>query len=80
MILYFNCPHCKQLIQIQENELNCHIFRHGVYKNNFEQINPHMSEIECEKLFNNNLIYGCSKPFQIYKENNEYRIKECDYI
>jgi hypothetical protein len=81
MILYFKCPHCNILIEVYQNELNCHIFRHGIYKDNFEQINPHLSKKDCDYLIENDLIYGCSKPFQIYKDNNnQYQIKICDYI
>lgn len=72
------CPHCNEFLIIKK--LNCSIFRHGVFKHNFKQINPHLSKIECDKLFNNNLIYGCGKPFQILIENNIWNIIKCDYI
>lgn len=72
------CPHCNEFLIIKK--LNCSIFRHGIFKHNFKQINPHLSKIECDKLFNNNLIYGCGKPFQILIENNIWNIIKCDYI
>ena len=72
------CPHCNEFLIIKK--LNCSIFRHGVFKHNFKQINPHLSKIECDKLFNNNLIYGCGKPFQILIENNIWNVIKCDYI
>jgi len=72
------CPHCDEFLIIKK--LNCGIFRHGIFKHNFKQINPHLSKIECDKLFNNNLIYGCGKPFQILIENNIWNITKCDYI
>ncbi len=57
------CPHCLMMIEI--TEINCAIFRHGVYKKNNKQINPHMSKADCDKLFNQGKIYGCGKPFKI---------------
>jgi hypothetical protein len=75
--LIIECPHCKLNIFINKNEINCTIFRHGVYKNNFTQMNPHENKIQCDYLFNNNLIYGCGKPFKLM---NDYSIIICDYI
>ena len=73
------CPHCN--IKIEILELNCRIFRCGVYKHNLENINPHLSKEECDKLVEENLIYGCSKPFIIIGESNNIYISEkCDYI
>lgn len=68
------CPHCHLLVSIIE--INCKIFRHGIYKNNGLQMNPHASKEECDKLISQDLIYGCGKPF--YYDGNE--VKKCDYI
>jgi len=70
---------------IEVIELNCKIFRCGIYKNNFEQIDPHLNKEECDRLYNNGLIYGCSKPFivniTIKNDNNvDYESVICDYI
>ena len=70
--LIINCPHCDQLIIILE--LNCRIFRCGIYKKNFEQINPHLNKIICDELAANNLIYGCGKPFKIDENNKVLRV------
>lgn len=72
----FNCPHCMMDIIVNKNQLNCKIFRCGVYKKNGNQIPPHSKKEVCVKLFENNLIYGCGKPF-MYK--NGY-VEPCDYI
>jgi DNA-directed RNA polymerase subunit RPC12/RpoP len=72
------CPHCNSQIEILE--LNCKIFRHGVYKKNHQQINPHASKSECDYLAQNDLIYGCGKPFQIIQKDNNYETIICDYI
>lgn len=73
-ILSFECPHCSLWIQVQKNEINCSIFRHGVFKNTMEQIPPHSSKDFCDRTIGT--IYGCGKPFKII--NN--RVEKCDYI
>lgn len=72
------CPHCDEYIIIQE--LNCGIFRHGIFKSNGQQINPHESRNLCDYYFINKLIYGCGKPFRIIKNGEKYEIHICDYI
>ena len=76
----FNCPHCDSLIQVLVDQLACCIFRHAYYKRNYEQINPHSSKVECDKLISNNLIFGCAKPFRIIKDINKPYVEICDYI
>ena len=78
--IIISCPHCKQYIYINKLEINCHIFRHGVYIQNFKQIDSHLSKLDCDYLFNNKLIYGCSKPFKLILTNNIYTAEACDYI
>ena len=72
------CPHCNDPISIEK--INCAIFRHGIIKNTLKQINSHASKIECDTLINNNLIYGCGKPFKIIKKEDSYETIICDYI
>jgi len=72
------CPHCNNLILIEQ--LNCKIFRHGTLKTNNTQINPHSSKAECDYYINNNLIYGCGKPFKIIENNDEFKTEICEYI
>lgn len=74
------CPYCNEYIIIEQ--VNCAIFRHGIYKSNYIQINPHALKNECEELINNNLIYGCGKPFRIeYNTDTKKWIAiECEYI
>jgi hypothetical protein len=77
--LVINCPHCNDLILIEE--LNCKIFRHGVIKSTNQQINPHASKAECDNMILNNLIYGCGKPFKInIIDNINFKAEICDYI
>ena len=73
------CPHCKDPILIQE--LNCGIFRHGIFKQNGQQIDPHLNKETCDELLANNLIFGCGKPFQILHEpDDSFKIHICEYI
>jgi len=82
--LVVECPHCKYPILIEE--LNCRIFRHGVFKINGTQINPHASKELCDFYVKNSLILGCSKPFQIIQNKNSINNDDtfiaviCDYI
>ena len=84
--LLFNCPHCRKKIMVMPDELFCKIFRHGVYKSNYQQIHPHLNKDECDKLKKQKLIYGCGKPTKIIIEKDEksqnikYKMIKCDYI
>jgi hypothetical protein len=78
--IYVTCPHCEQEILIMSNEVNCAIFRHGAYKKTGKQIKPHETKEVCEKLVEDNLIYGCGKPFKIFKKDSKYEAEICGYI
>lgn len=80
------CPHCSQLIEIVE--LNCCIFRCGIYRCNGFQLPPHLPKIECDRLAESGSIYGCGKPFRIEESESESESESekkyiaiiCDYI
>jgi hypothetical protein len=73
------CPHCKDPILIEQ--LNCGIFRHGSYKHNGQQIDPHANKETCDQLLVNGLIFGCGKPFQtLHNSDGSFKIVICDYI
>ena len=72
------CPHCNEFIIIEK--LNCGIFRHGIFKENGQQIPPHSSKEHCDNYINNGVIYGCGKPFKIILKNDIYTVEICDYI
>lgn len=76
MEYYIKCPHCDIDILILSSEINCKIFRCGVYKKDGKSINPHASKNECDRLFKENLIYGCGKPFKF----DGKKLEICDYI
>ncbi len=69
------CPHCEQWIEIIE--LNCRIFRCGMFKGSGQQIPPHSSKEDCDRWAQQDMIYGCGKPFRI---EDPYRAVVCDYI
>ena len=78
--IILKCPHCNEYVLIYENEFNCKIFRHAYYKDTLKQIDPHMKKEECIRLFEEDKIYGCGKPFKLIERNNEYILEKCDYI
>jgi hypothetical protein len=78
--LIFECPHCKEYIIVSNNEINCSIFRHGIYKKTFYQVNPHSPKNICDELKKADVIYGCGKPFKLSKIDDNYFADICDYI
>jgi hypothetical protein len=83
-ILIFNCPHCEHVVEVEKNGIKCGIFRHGYYflKNGdkiilLNQINPHESKENCDRLVSENKIVGCGKPFRI---NADFSVSICEYI
>ena len=78
MNIYVSCPHCYQMVEIIE--INCKIFRHGVYKTTQKQIDPHLNKEECDRLFYNNEIYGCGQPFRLIQSNSNFTTEICGYI
>jgi hypothetical protein len=77
--LVFKCPHCREFLLVEQ--INCAIFRHGVYKTTGKPIDPHSPQPVCESLVAQNAIYGCGKPFQLIKrEDGQYSIRCCGYI
>jgi hypothetical protein len=74
----FTCPHCEGQIEVDKTQVNCAIFRHAIYKKNLNQVNPHLDKEVCDKLVQDDSVYGCCKPFRI---NVDRKIVEiCDYI
>jgi hypothetical protein len=82
--LVVECPHCKEPILIEQ--LNCCIFRHGIFKENSSQIDPHTPKKLCDYYFEKQLIIGCGKPFKIILNENSKNDDDkliaiiCDYI
>ena len=72
----FECPHCNVLVVVHTNEMNCKIFRCGMYKNSGQQIPPHTDKKTCDELFRDSLIHGCGKPFMV----EDSKVVKCDYM
>jgi hypothetical protein len=76
----FQCLHCNELIQVYQTDIACGIFRHGIFKDG-NPVPPHTPKNICDQLYKEKKIFGCGKPFQIIKkENNKIKIMICDYI
>lgn len=82
----FSCPHCLGSVVVHVSEVNCQIFRHAVLKNSGEQqviaqVNPHAPKEELKYLVENDLVYGCGRPFRMFQENGLWSyVDVCDYI
>ena len=70
------CPWCEGIVEVEANQINCKIFRHGIYKQTGQQINQHLPKTECDRLAGEKLIWGCGKPFHF----NGEEVKVCGYI
>jgi len=76
-----SCPHCYNYIIIYKKDINCAIFRHGIFKDSYKQITPHLSKVECDDLSAKSKIYGCGKPFRLIQDDqNNYQAEVCGYI
>lgn len=75
-----SCPSCGGCVVVYHTEKNCRVFRHGVYKDTFVQINPHLSKEECDRLVNKKKIIGCGRPFRIVFVKDNWVAELCDYI
>lgn len=73
MVLIVTCPWCN--VEIIIEKINCAIFRHAVYKISFEQVPPHLAEIECKLAISQDLVWGCCLPFEILNE----KATKCEY-
>jgi hypothetical protein len=68
--LVISCPHCNQKIFTLETDINCKIFRCGILKSDYSQIDPHGTKEHSDFLVKQNLIYGCGKQYELIKNNN----------
>ena len=82
--IILECPHCKGVVVVLEKQLNCKIFRHGVFKKNGMQIDPHLKKHDCDMLLRDKKIWGCGKPFKVFEtklnKSKKYYTEICDYI
>ena len=78
----FLCPHCQLMVQVKANEINCRIFRHGIYKKDNTQLHPHAPEELCDRLRNSDTIWGCGRPFRFVRDplSGTNHVEDCPYI
>jgi hypothetical protein len=81
-LITVKCPHCELLIEISKKHINCAIFRHGMFKSNLQQMDPHTPKHICDEVVRANLIYGCGKPFKLFwnMTSDLYWAEKCEYI
>lgn len=77
----FKCPQCNEIVEVEQNQVNCCIFRHGIFEVNGsqQQIPPHSSKQQCDKFVEDGLLEGCGKPFRFVFGSPNY-VEKCDYI
>jgi hypothetical protein len=87
----FSCPHCDGSVQVEKNQVNCTIFRHGYFfvkdaKGNIiltSQLGQHTCKEQCDMFVEKGMIVGCGKPFRMVHDSCKdgiYKIVKCDYI
>ena len=82
MEIYIECPHCLQIMELPKAEINCAIYRHGVFKHTMKQIDPHTPKELCDEYKRRDIIYGCGKPFKITGDlsGGNVQVECCEYI
>lgn len=78
MSIFVECPHCRGIVEILQ--INCGIFRHGIFKQNGQQLDPHLPKHVCDMVYSNGLILGCGKPFRLVQGQVGYFTVDCGYI
>lgn len=86
----FQCPNCGGIVQVEQGQLNCRIFRHGYFfvktgpKSDelvlTTQMNPHESKEVCDQLVQDNKVIGCAKPFRVVERDGLKIVETCGYI
>lgn len=87
---YFICPHCSGMVEVEHNQINCKIFRHGIFKKTIpntivkygNQMPPHAPKEVCDYFVENDLIFGCGKPSRVIsiRPDGVLEMEICGYI
>jgi hypothetical protein len=72
--MFTHCPRCFCALELVE--INCAVFRCGIFKKTFEHIPPHATKGDIMEWLSKDMIYGCGAPLQLVNE----RLVVCDYI
>ena len=78
--IVIQCPNCQAFIEVLREQVNCAIFRHGIYKKDLKQMDPHAPKEVCDELVRQELIYGCGRPFKLCQVEGTWYAVKCDYI
>jgi hypothetical protein len=76
-LFHYQCPHCELWIQVRREDLNCKIFRHGVFIDSGKPIDPHASKGDVESQSHN--ILGCGGPHMIYNDTGKWYVRACSW-
>ena len=68
------CPRC--FCSLELVEINCGVFRCGIFKRSFESISPHATKGEILEWLSKDMIYGCGTPLELV----DGKLVVCDYI
>jgi len=68
------CPHCLEYVVVRPGEINCGVFRHGVMRRDFLQMDPHAPKSVCDSLYQKNLIYGCGRPLRYNRTTGDFEV------
>ena len=78
-IIITPCPHCFEEVLVYLNNVNCGMFRHAVFISSGELIPSNFTKEVCERLIEEEKVYGCGKLFQIiFQEDGKLRAEICD--
>ena len=78
-MLFVICPHCSGMVEVLE--INCAIFRHGVFADTGQQVPPHCTQEEHLQWVRSGRLIGCGFPFRVRRESTGDLVAEpCEYI
>ena len=66
------CPHCSLPITLTSDFTDGEIFVHGKMKKNGQSIKNGLPAEWYQYLRDNNLVYGCAKPYIVVRHNSVY--------
>ena len=82
--ILFECPHCQEPVLVERDQVNCAIFRHGVFKTTGQQMDPHAPKAHCDQVAAEGAIWGCGKPFRLVLDtkakDGTFSAQICEYL
>lgn len=68
------------MIEVKQAELACKIMRHATFSTTGQPIDPHMPQLQCERLYAVGSVRGCAKPIQLVGNEPDLKAEACAYI